>query len=67
METKKIATCFGGQVSSVQTNTEEIKARDLADQIPASKCNSLGELALSFIVHTIQTCPGYYYFNMQNE
>lgn len=68
METKKTATCFGGQYSSFFSTDQcrkDESYRDLVDQIPASKCNSFGELALSFIVHAIQTCPGYYDFNMQ--
>ena len=39
--------------------------RELIDQIQASECNGLGELALNFIAHTIQTCPGYYDFKLQ--
>lgn len=54
-------TCLGGQYSKFfradQYRVDE-SYRNLIDQTPASKCNGLEELALSFIVYTIQTCPG---------
>lgn len=62
------AVCFEDSIlkffSTDQCSRDE-SYRNLIDQIPASKCNGLGELALDLIVYTIQTCQGYYDFHIQ--
>lgn len=61
METMQTAACLVVNTlkffSTDQYRVDE-SYRNLQDEILAAKCNGLGELALNFIVYTIQTCQG---------